>query len=88
MTFMQTLLVMLKNGLTHRIMMKEDENDHFLCKKENDKVYTVTSDKSAVNNVDDKEIQDEERGKKYPFGSNIAFIKHFDGKEYLILLKN
>ena len=50
-------------------------------KSENHKVYTVTINKSAVSNGDDKEIQDEGRITTYLHRSNIPFIKYFDDKD-------
>ena len=52
------------------------------------KVHTVISNKIAISNVDDKEIQDEDRITTYPYRSNISYIKHFSDKKYLILFNN
>ena len=52
-------------------------------RKENQTVYTVTSNKNAKCYVDDEEIQDEDRITTYFYKSNTAFTKFFDGKEIL-----
>ena len=45
------------------------------------KVYTVTSNKIATHNGNNKEIQEDYGITRYCFGSNISFINHFNGKE-------
>ena len=39
------------------------------------------------NDANDKDIQDEDRITKYPHGSNVSFIKYFNNKKNLILVR-
>ena len=47
MIFIKMLLMMLKNSLTHRIMMKEEEKEHYLLEK-NKKVFGLMQVKKSA----------------------------------------
>ena len=56
-------------------------HNKYIYNKRISKVYTVTINKNALSNGDDKEIQDEGRITTYLQWSNIPFIKYFDDKD-------
>lgn len=56
-------------------------HNKYIYNKRINKVYTVTINKNALSNGDDKEIQDEGRITTYLQWSNIPFIKYFDDKD-------
>ena len=55
-------------------------------KKKALEVFTVKNNKIAMRTGDDKQIQDDDKIRIYPFGSNVPYIKYCEGKLYLLSL--